>query len=192
MYLKFLYILLLIALWACSEPDYQPKPRAYLRITFPEKKYQIYDSVCPFKFEYPNYSVIKPDRDQNSEPCWINIDFPKFKARLHLSYKKINNDGVKKYIEDSRSLVYKHTIKAESINEDLVTDSSRKIYGVIYDIKGNTASAYQFFLTDSMDHFIRGALYFNAVPNSDSLSPVLDFIKKDVRHMMGTMEWKKQ
>jgi hypothetical protein len=37
---------------------------------------------------------------------------------------------------------------------------------------------------------MRGALYFNVVPNIDSLKVVVDFLRKDIVHMIKTFEWK--
>jgi gliding motility-associated lipoprotein GldD len=179
-----------ILLSACSTNDDKPKPRGYFRIDFPEKKYLTYNDSCPFSFSYPQYALVRPDRDVNAEPCWLNIDYPKFGGRLHLSYKVIPKEGVRQFLEDSRMFAYKHTVKAEAIDEELIFDKESKVYGVIYDIKGNTASSYQFFVTDSTTHFLRGALYFNTSPNSDSIAPVLDFIKQDVLKMIETFEWK--
>jgi gliding motility-associated lipoprotein GldD len=63
------------------------------------------------------------------------------------------------------------------------------VYGILYDIKGDAASNTQFFLTDSTHNFIRGALYFEVHPNKDSLAPVLEFINKDLVHLIETFEW---
>jgi gliding motility-associated lipoprotein GldD len=92
-------------------------------------------------------------------------------------------------VEDSRSLVYKHTIKADAIDESPVIRPEENVYGIIYDLRGNTASSLQFFLTDSIQNFIRGSLYFNTTPNSDSLAPVVGFIRKDIMHMIESFEW---
>jgi len=61
-----------------------------------------------------------------------------------------------------------------------------------YNIKGaDAASTYQFYLTDSTSNFLRGALYFDLVPNNDSLSPVIDFLKADIEQMITSFRWKK-
>jgi gliding motility-associated lipoprotein GldD len=173
---------------ACSE-SYTPKPRGYFRITFPEKEYRKFESDAPFKFEIPVYSNMIKDTMDMAEAWWYNLNFPKMKGTIHISYKDINKD-LNKYIEDSRTLVYKHTIKADAINEQTFVKRNKHIYGILYEIQGNAASPYQFFVTDSTKHFIRGALYFNVYPNKDSLAPVFKFIKKDIVHLMETVEWK--
>jgi gliding motility-associated lipoprotein GldD len=176
---------------SCDEDDetYSPKPRGYFRIDFPEKKYRLFDSICPYRFEIPVYSKISQDQHQGSEPCWLNLEFPQFKATVHLSYKPINNN-IEKYLNDSHEFANKHQVKATGLDEIPIIKDSSKVYGLLFEISGNTASSLQFYLTDSTKHFMRGALYFNSVPNIDSLKIVVDFIKKDVLHMINTTKWK--
>lgn len=173
-----------------DEDTLLPKPRGYFRIDLPEKKYQSYNSDCPFAFEAPAYAFIHPDDAKNAEPCWLNIDFPRFKGRIHISYKQIENN-LSTYLEDAHSLAAKHQLKASAISEMVVKHDSIKVYGLIYDIEGNAASSLQFYLTDSTRNFLRGALYFIAPPNSDSLAPVVEFIRKDVFRLIDTFHWKK-
>lgn len=177
---------------SCNNDDddtIAPKPRAYFRLSFPEKKYIKYDSLCPFVFDMPVYSKIENDKNYRAEPCWLNLNFPSFNGTLHLSYKAVNGN-IQQYLEDTYTLASKHQIKASGIEEQLISRDSSKVYGLIYDIQGNAASSIQFFLTDSAHHFIRGAMYFNAVPNTDSIAPVVEFIKKDIYQMISSFEWK--
>lgn len=184
----------LLLFYQCSDEEedeiYSPKPRGYYRITFPKKEYQLYDTTCPFQFQYPNYSFIEKDKYSPMEPCWINIQFPYFKATLHLSYKTMKDKTIAELIEDSRDLAIKHQIKSTGIEETLILKDSVKVYGLIYDIEGNTASSLQFYVTDSTHHFIRGALYFNVKPNIDSVKIVLSFLREDVIHLIQSLQWK--
>ncbi len=176
-------------LQGCSENPV-PKPRGYFRIDLPEKEYQLLDSILPYKFEYPLYARITSDPHAPGEPYWINVDFPKFKARVHLSYKPVNNN-LATFTEDAHSLVMKHIPKASAIEEIRIDNEVAEVHGLIYDIKGTgAASPYQFYVTDSTDNFLRGALYFSTLPNNDSLSPVITFIKEDIMHMLETLKWK--
>lgn len=171
--------------------EFTPKPLGYMKITFPEKKYTVFDTTYPYSFEYPVYGVIQPDKSSIAEPYWINIAFPQFDGKIHISYKKVEGN-LDAYLEDSRTLAYKHTIKADAIVETVFSDSVKRVYGLVYEIKGNAASSAQFHLTDSNKHFLRGSLYFNVQPNVDSLGPVIEFFKEDIKHLMETFEWKNQ
>ncbi|UCG28618.1 MAG: gliding motility lipoprotein GldD [Bacteroidales bacterium] len=182
-----LLLLAVIAYSGCRRSN-TPKPRGYFRIDFPEKQYIPYHDSCPYTFEYPVYGKIEPDIDYLSEPCWINIEFPEYLGKIHISYKPVSNN-IRTLLEDSHTLAYKHSIKAQSINERLFLDDEARVYGMMYDITGDAASAVQFYLTDSVHHFIRGALYFTLQPNSDSLLPVIEFFREDIVHLIETLEW---
>ncbi len=179
------------AITGCDEEDeiFSPKPRGYFRINFPEKKYRLYDSICPYKFEIPVYTQMKQDNHNGADPCWLNLEFPKYQATVHLSYKEVNNN-IATYLEDSHNFANRHQVKATGLDEITVVRDSAKVYGLVFDIEGNTASSVQFYLTDSTKHFLRGALYFNSIPNIDSLRIVVDFIKKDILHLINTTSWK--
>lgn len=181
--------LLSLSLSSCSDV-HQPKPRGYFRIALPEKQYVSLDSMSYYSFEYPVYSTITPDFHSIEEKEWINIEFPSFKGTIHLSYKKVE-DNLSDYIEDSYQMITKHITKATGIRDSVVIDADRDVYGLMYFLEGDgVASPLQFYLTDSVSHFMRGSLYFNVYPNNDSLRPVIDFITNDARHLVNTLNWK--
>ncbi|WP_462316957.1 gliding motility lipoprotein GldD [Marinilabilia sp.] len=186
--INFLFISGLFILASCGS-NYAPKPRGYFRITLPEKEYLRLDTTLPYSFEYPVYSKVVPDQGPKDEPYWANLAFPRFGAKLHISYKTVNNN-LYQLLEDNRELAFKHTVKADAIQEKMFEAPENKVYGILYEIKGNTASPVQFFVTDSTDHFLRGSLYFNTVPNKDSIAPVLDFVEEDIVHLIETLNWK--
>jgi gliding motility-associated lipoprotein GldD len=179
---------ILLSFNTCKE-NYTPKPPGYIKVDYPEKKYKMYDLNPAFRFEYPEYAVITRDLSSKAREGWLNVNIPSLNGIIYLNYRKINNN-LAAYIEDSRVMVYKHTIKAESIDESVITKPSQRVYGIFYDLRGNTASSIQFFVTDSLKHFLRGSLYFNTQPNQDSLAPVISFVRKDIDHMIKTLEWK--
>lgn len=181
-------VTLTIFLFSC-DGNYTPKPRGYFRIDFPEREYQKYVSNCPYSFEVPTYVQTNKDMGSYTEPCWINICYPRYRAEIHISYKPVDKNSLNKYLSDSYTLVQKHNIKAEAIKENIYINNEKRVYGMMYEIKGNAASNIQFFLTDSTQHFFRGALYFNLPPNKDSLAPVISFIKDDIAHLIETFEW---
>jgi len=186
---KFLFLCIFFIIITGCRNSYSPKPMGYPRVDFPEKNYVLYDAAGPYSFEYPAYARIEADQDPNSEPWWINIRFPSLNGTIHISYKAVQNN-LETYIEDSRTLVYKHATKAENIEETPVIDPENKRYGILYDLSGNVASGVQFFLTDSTTHFLRGSLYFNSTPNKDSLYPVIRFVRDDIIHLIETTRWK--
>jgi gliding motility-associated lipoprotein GldD len=184
------FIFVFSLLLSSCESEFTPKPRGYFRIDLPEKKYQSFKNNCPFYFDYPTYAEVVPYQGPKPETCWYNINFPKYRATLYLSFVEISDKThLVKELEDARTLVYKHTIKADAIDEIPVIFNERKVYGLCYDIEGNSASQYQFYLTDSVSKFMRGALYFNVAPNSDSIAPVAAFIKEDIGNFINSFHW---
>ena len=175
--------------FSCGD-TYTPKPRGYFRIDLPAHEYAVFDSTFPYTFEYPVYARLTPDPFAPDEPYWLNVDYPTFRGRVHLSYKAVDGN-LNEYLEDSRKFVMKHIPKASGIRDSLIFDPGRKMYGLVYQIEGmGAASPCQFFITDSLSHFVRGALYFEVEPNNDSLAPVISFVRQDIDHMLRTFEWK--
>lgn len=168
-----------------SDEGFVPKPRAYFRIDLPEKKYHLCDTIFPFTFEYPVYSEIEID-----SASWFNIVFPKFKGKIHFSYKKVDGH-LYEYTEDAREFVYKHVPKATDIKTEIFNDFENNVYALLYHIEGQeAASPLQFYATDSTSHFLRAALYFEHIPNNDSIAPIIEFVNQDVLHFLKTIKWK--
>lgn len=185
---KMLWLFPALILLSCGG-DNLPKPKGYFRIDLPEKKYNTFSSQCPFTFRYPVYSKVVPYKGEQKEQCWFNVEFPAFKGTIHLSYYPLKDD-LAKHIEDSRALAFKHSVKANAIDEKLFVSDSVNVSGLVYEIAGNAASSIQFYLTDSTRHFLRGALYFHASPNYDSIAPVHDFVRADIDTMLRSLRWK--
>ena len=196
--MKYFYsisLLFLSVLLACNSDYTVGKRRGYFKIDFPEKAYKQFDQPgYPYTFEYPVYSTIIRDttffEEKPENPWWINLDFPQFGARVHMSFKDPRKSKIDSLINDAFKLSYKqHTYKASAIeSQEILTPNN--IHGVYFTLAGNTATANQFFLTDSTTHFLRGALYFSATPNEDSIGIVNDFLKKDLHHLINTLKWK--
>ena len=208
----FLFISAIIFI-ACNS-NYSSKKKGYFKIQLPEHKYQSFDkSNFPYSFEYPVYGNVMQDSTYfDSTPennYWINVDFPQFNARLFLSYKIIggmapykikmpdgtykDSLGINKFdlmVNDAFNLTNKNDVLASSITDSLMF-TPNGVSGVFFRVGGNAATANQFFLSDTTANFLRGALYFDAVPNSDSLRPVQEFLRKDIEHLINTFQWKK-
>ncbi len=205
-------IFLLSGIAACNAP-YVSKKKGYYKINFPARSYQTFNEPgFPYSFEYPGYATIIQDStyfDNNPENSyWRNIDFPQFHARIFLSYKEIGGKALykikqadghykdsfatnvfDKMVADAFTLTNKNNVVSSSITDSLI-QTPNNVSGVFFKVGGNAATAKQFFLTDTVKNFIRGALYFDVTPNADSLKPVQDFLQTDMDHIINTFKWK--
>ncbi|MBL4604423.1 MAG: gliding motility lipoprotein GldD [Flavobacteriaceae bacterium] len=161
-----------------------PKPKAYLSLKYQKTGYIKLPLERPYTFEVLENSLLK-DEPKN----WLKIQYPRLKASVDITYRSVN-DNLRELLIESEWLVVKHTVKAEQITSENYINAERKVYGTLNEITGNAASQIQFHITDSVHHFIKGALYFKAKPNYDSILPAVDFIKKDILHLMETLQWK--
>lgn len=178
-----------VLITACGNSGQIPKPYGYFRITMPENTYQKFDEKKSYSFEYSTISKIE-DRADKPGQDWINIVYPQHDATIYLTYHNIKNN-LDTIINDSHNFTYRHTIKADAINEMTYFFPEKNVFGLYAELEGDAASPIQFLLTDSAKNFLRGSLYFNAEPNSDSVAPVINFIRKDIIHLMETLEWEK-
>lgn len=186
----------LLVLFSCGDNSISTqKPKGYFKIDLPLKQYRVFDTAgFPYSFEYPVYGNIIQDSlffEQKAEnPYWINIDLPRFNARIHLSYKDIRKHKFDSLVNDAFTMSYKqHTYRASAIESEAFK-TPYHVSGVYFTLRGNAATGNQFFATDSLKHFLRGALYFSATPNEDSLRPVNNYLKEDLRHLINTLRWK--
>ena len=192
----FTFLIFLSTFYSCREVSV-PKPKGRFRIDLPKRQYIQFNGQTeknmdmPLSFEYPAYGHLSFQGENGLKRGWFNIDFPSYKAKIYLTYKDVNND-LDSLLEQSYKLNVKHHItKADAIKEQVFSDSDNKVYGILYDLKGNTASAVEFYVTDSLHHYLRGSLYFAAEPNADSLTPVIDFFREDIIHLIETLKWGK-
>ena len=177
-------IFCLVLLISCNS-NYTPKPRALFKLELPNKTYKKIITPCPFSFDIPTYSHVISKKGF----CFFDIIFPDQSAKIHITYFPLSND-LYAHTEESRRLAYKHNVIADGITEQLYVNDSLNVYAILYDYIGVTATSIQFSLTDSVNHFFRGALYFNSEIN-DSITPVNNFLKEDVRHIIESFSWKR-
>lgn len=181
---------LIIASCGSGNETYYPKPRGFYRLDLQEKKYVTFDSIYPFSFRIPEYAHIIPVESAEPGTIWFNLVFPAYNGSVNFSYKTIKGN-LYQLTEDARDFANKHIAKANEIKEIRVSHSENKVYGLIYDIEGtNSASPYQFYLTDSTKNYLRGAVYFNHIPNNDSIAPIIQRVKEDLDTLMGSLKWK--
>ncbi len=192
--MKFAGFLLIIYCFISCNSDYTIRQRGYFKIDLPEREYRVFDKEgYPFTFEYPVYGNVLQDtsffEDQPENPYWINIDFPDMDGKIYISYKDSRKNNFDKLVDDAFKLTYKHSSKATAIKDSLML-TPNGISGIFFKVGGNAATARQFFVTDTIKHFLRGALYFDATPNADSLSVVNNFLETDMKHLINTLRWK--
>jgi gliding motility-associated lipoprotein GldD len=185
-----LFGLLILFLATACENSYNPKPKGYNRIELPEATYQALPDSFPYTFEYSQHAKILRDSSWIAERYWIQIYYPQWVAEVHLTYKslKSNSKTLEQNLEDAYKLTAKHQIKAYSIEESIVKTTKGKT-AVISELTGEVPSQFQFYTTDSVNHFFRGALYFRSSTDNDSLAPIVEYVKKDIIHLINTLEW---
>lgn len=179
-----------LVMLSCSR-DYLPKPLGYNRLSLPEPAYQSLPDTLPYDFEYSKHATILADTSWIRERFWVEIHYPELKAVIHITYKKIFNDDqlLREFMDDSYTLTAKHQIKAHAIDEVKVVTPSGKT-AMVVEIEGEVPSQMQFTITDSTRNFLRGALYFNTQVQNDSLEPAIEYVKKDIMHLINTFDWR--
>ncbi len=186
-----LLLALAVMLVSCSR-DYQPKPKGYNRLILPEAAYRVSPDTLPYQFEYSTHARFMKDTSWLREKHWIEIYYPDLEATIHITYKKVNNNQalLKEFLQDAYVLTAKHQIKAYAIDETIVRTPDGKTV-VVAELDGEVPSQFQFTTTDSTRNFLRGALYFNVPVQNDSLQPAIEYMKKDVMHLINTLRWRK-
>ena len=187
-----LTVLFLAFIIVSCQDDPLPKPKAYLRLDYPQANYLKVQTDLPFEFEKNTIArdevTIKQLAEGNS--YGLDIIYPKLKGTIYLTYKKVKKDNLKQLLRDAQNFTQEHTRKADEIISNLYENPERRVYGMFYEVGGNAASQSQFYVTDSSNHFVTGSLYFYAKPNYDSILPAADYLKKDIQHIIETIEWK--
>lgn len=186
---RFLWILGLLTFAGCAE--YTPKPHGYPKVEFPERAYQQPETDCPYQLTIPTYARLEFDRTTDMEKCWYNVVYAPFDATLHLTYIEFDNVAqLDSLTEDAYKLAMKHTIKATEIKEKESIDTSSDNLIMKYDLFGNTATPFMFYITDGKKHYLQGSFYFNNYTEADSVKPVFDFVKVDIEKMISDLKWK--
>jgi gliding motility-associated lipoprotein GldD len=177
-------------LLSCGSPNPAPRPPGYIHIEIPQHTYKAYNGDCPFETEISEIAELVPDENPEKGYCYQILEYPRYKASVYLAYT-VPGDSLGKLLSSCHKLAYSHDVKAGKIEPELIKYDSTRVFGQIYHIMGNAASYTQFYVTDSINHFVRGALYFYAKPNYDSIAPVLTFVNDDIRHLLRKLKWKK-
>lgn len=183
MFKKLIFPVLFLALVSCGD-EAMPKPSGELRLEYPVAEYERFDA-CTFQFEKSNFATVTDGK----QPCWYYLNYPQMKAKVFITYFPVENN-FSSHVKESEKMVYEHTKKASSIDTKSFEYPDKKVYGNFYEMKGQSASNLQFFVTDSTRHFVTAYLYFNTRPKPDSLAPAVEYVKQDLLHLIETFEWK--
>lgn len=190
--MKKLILPVLASLYMSCGDDPVPKPNGYLRLDYPVAEYKRTNTILPFSFEKntlsDSISSIKIDENRNA--YGIDINYPSMKGTIYLTYKKVTEDNLNNLLRDAQSLTLKHVSKADEIVEQPYENEKQSVFGMFYEVGGNAASQSQFYVTDSINHFLTGSLYFYAKPNYDSIYPAAVYLKNDIKHIMETIKWR--
>ncbi len=178
--------LLLIVTFCDGNKTFIPKPPTYLKIEFPEREYTTYEDPCSYSFQKPNYFDVQPINNS----CNRDIHFEELNGTIHLSYIQMDT-SLSAYVNYALDKIDEHKVKATAIYDSVFINKETKVFGTFFELQGNVASPFQFYLTDSTNIFMNGIIYFNSRPNYDSIKPVLNFVKEDLYRLMSTTQWSK-
>ena len=184
--MKNIFILLIALSIVSCKTDIQPKPKAFLSLKYQNTGYTSLPDSVPYQFDISKDAVFKLQHN-----LWSDVNYPALKASINITYYPIQNN-LEKLISDAEKRTFKHTVKADNIEVYPFDNPSKNVYARLFEVSGNAASTIQFQATDSTDHFLTGALYFDALPNYDSILPAKEFLKKDIQRIIESLEWKKK
>jgi gliding motility-associated lipoprotein GldD len=182
--------LLSLFLLGCGD-DPLPKPSGYLRLEYPNPNYKTASVPLPFTFDKNELSSPIKTVKSSGSTKGIDIKYPSLKATIYLTYKEVTEGNLDSLLRDTQNLTQKHTVKADEISQKEFLRPSDDVYGMLYEIGGDAASQSQFYVTDSINHFLSGSLYFYAKPNYDSIYPASEYLKNDIKRIMESINWKK-
>ncbi|WP_025741245.1 gliding motility lipoprotein GldD [Aquimarina pacifica] len=182
------FLVFVASLFLSCKGEVLPKPKAMLRLSYPDPEYKELSLPCPYTFEKNESSDFKEARQNKN--CWFNLEYRKQKATMYISYFEINNN-LDSLLRDAQNLTQEHVVKADGILQEPYADQENQVYGMFYEVSGDAASQSQFYVTDSIHHFIVGSIYFKVKPNYDSILPAANYLRNDMKHLMETIRWKK-
>jgi len=176
------FVFFICCFTACKEEPL-PKPKAMLRLEYPQGEKSLMEAK---HFKFTSNQLAKLQSNRVNE---LNLDYPMMKGSIYLTYKPVEGN-LNSLLSDAQKLVYEHVTKADNILPKEFINEEKKVYGMFYEIEGDAASQSQFYVTDSVQHFVTGSLYFYAKPNYDSIYPAAKYLQKDIRQIMESLAWK--
>ena len=188
-FLSFAMLLMMVGMFSACRRSVVPKPYGYFRIAIPDTAYAYSDlKGYPYQFRLSNNAFVV-EHAHEGDRYWIDIQYPTINATIHCSYKPVANN-LRALSQDAHEFLYSHSTVASAIPAQEYANDERRVYGLYYELHGNTATPIQFYLTDSVAHFFRASVYCNTVPNQDSLAPIYEYLRQDARVIMESMVWR--
>lgn len=190
--LKFgIFFLLLVLFSSCNDAITIPKPPTYLRLNLPKHEYVLFSDNCPYEFEAAKIFKIRAVTDEKGQgTCHKDFDLGPLNGVIHFSYINMENP-LADYVNFAINKVDEHKVKATAIEDTNFISRANRVFGTFFELQGDVASPFQFYLTDSTNRFVSGVVYLNSAPNYDSLKPSLQYLKQDLYKMMSSFKWKK-
>ena len=176
-------LLLVCVFFSCSESSL-PKPKGFLALKYPIAQYNSFQTDCDFHF-----LVNRSAQIEFSDACNVEIYYPEMKATFFITHFDVNNN-LNTLLEDVQKKLEEQSLGSTRIQQSAFEDPNRRVFGSMFTVEADVASNLQFFVTDQQRNFISGSLYIKARPNYDSIIPTIEYLKKDVKKLIQTFEWK--
>jgi len=184
----FLIITIVLLAVSCTEPSYTPKPPTYLRLELPEPTYANYDDSCSYNFNLSQLYKVSNAPDQMPGTCHKRIDLGPLNGTAYIRYWDMRQP-LAYYVNSANDEIDKHKLKADNIVNETILRSKDRVFGSFFELQGDVATPFQFYLTDSTSRFLYCEVLFNSTPNYDSLRPSLDYLKRDLDEFVNTLNW---
>jgi gliding motility-associated lipoprotein GldD len=157
----------------------------------PNHSYQAFTDYSRYSFEISKlWSVREKFNETDSLILYLGKEID---GDIHFQFSRIDSiNTLGKLVNHTFGKVDFHKIRAKQMLDTNFIFRDKRVFGTLFEFIGNSATNFQFYLTDSTDNFLRSELLIRRTPNYDSLQPTLNYIKKDLIHLINTFEWKKQ
>ena len=184
---KVKYLILVLLILSCREQALMPKPDGYFRIEFNKPNYNKFkktDSKITF---YLNKNETTEIDSTNNV---LKVSYLRLNMDLILNFNSLSKaDNIKRNLDDFYNIVQTHAKKSNTLSIKDYENEQHKVYGRLYEFKGNVATPLQFFLTDSTTNFVRGHLQPKSKIVYDSIYPSIQYIKNDVLVLFESLQW---
>ncbi len=184
-------LLIILCSAGCEDENYVPKPPTYLRLEIPKANYETFTDDCPYTFEISSLYDVQASPEAEGLTCHKRIDLGPLNGMAYIRYWDLNGEKpLSFFINGANDEIDRHQLKADNIDDWQIKRPDERVFGTAFELQGDVATPFQFYLTDSTTKFLYCEVLFNSTPNYDSLKPTLDYFRKDLDHLLETFEWK--